>query len=93
MRDQEEIISVISLILNQCAVEASSRRRILYIAIVLIEKSVRDISINNAINNLGVVALLDSSDGVKYSLYFNGHKFLLKSRPTNSVSVNDNLLR
>ena len=64
VRNQEEIISVISLILNQSIVKAGSRRRILYIVIALIEKSVGDVSINNAIYNFGVVALLCLSDNL-----------------------------
>ena len=93
VRNQEEIISFVSLVLNQGIVKAGTRRGILNVTIALIEKSVRNISINDAINNFRVVPLLGRCDGINNSLNFVFHEFLLESGSTNSVSVYDNLVR
>lgn len=94
VRDEEEIEQFVSLVLDQTRVEDSSWSRVhIASAIVSFEESVSDTLIDEAVNNLGHVALSKAADGINHSWNLHLLDFLIHSRTSNTISVDYNLFR
>ena len=93
--NHEKVEDSIALALNKTNVKNCTRARILNVTMISfpVKKSMTHISINEAIDKFGLVALLKGIYRVFNLWDFIFQTFLLKSRPPNSISIDNNIFR
>jgi hypothetical protein len=93
MRDQVEIEFSVPLHLNKRGVYDCSRAWVHHFSTLLMEKSVLDVSIDEAVDDFGLVPWGGLFEKGSNCLYLFVLDLLCKGRSPHAVSIDDNLLR